>query len=52
MPFADAVFDLAPGWSWKGAWNYADYGEDSPVGPTLPRAVHGDVFTLSVRHAF
>lgn len=52
MPFSDVAFTLAPGWTWKAAWNYYDYGEGSPVGPTLPRDAHGDVFTASVRHSF
>jgi len=52
MPFADVAFHLAPGWSWKAAWNYYGYGEGSAVGPTLPRDFHGNAFTLSVRHEF
>ena len=52
MPFADVAFSIAPEWTWKAAWNYYGYGEGGPVGPTLPRSVHGDVFTLGVRYAF
>jgi hypothetical protein len=52
MPFAEAAFDIAPGWTWKAGWNYYGYGEGSAVGPTLPRDVHGNAFTLSVRHEF
>lgn len=52
MPFADFAFEIAPGWTWRAAWNYYGYGEDSLVGPTLPRDAHGNAFTLSVRHAF
>ena len=52
MPFADAAFTIAPGWTWKAAWNYYGYVEDSAVGPTLPRTFHGDVLTMSVRHEF
>ena len=37
---------------WMASWNYYGYGEGGGVGPTLPRAFHGDMFTLSVRHDF
>jgi hypothetical protein len=52
MPFGEGAFTLAEGWTWKAAWNYYGYGEGSAVGPTLPRDVHGNVFTASVRHWF
>lgn len=52
IPFGDLAFTLAPGWTWKAAWNYYGYGEGSAVGPTQPRDVHGNVFTASVRHSF
>jgi hypothetical protein len=52
MPFSDVAYEIHPGWFWKAAWNYYGYGEGSPVGPTLPRSFHGDMFTLSVRHDF
>jgi len=52
LPFFEAAFDIAPGWTWKAGWNYYGYGEGSAVGPTLPRDVHGNAFTLSVRHEF
>ncbi len=51
-PFAELALNLAPEWTWKGAWNYYGYGEGSPVGPTLPRTFNGNVVTLSVRYAF
>lgn len=51
-PFADVSFDLAPQWTWKGAWNYYGYGEGSPIGPVAPRSFRGNVYTLSVKYAF
>jgi hypothetical protein len=52
MPYGDLAFNLAPGWSWKAAWNYYGYGEGSPVGPTSPRSFRGNVYTLGVKYAF
>jgi len=52
MPFGNFAYNIAPGWTWKAAWNYYGYGEGSRVGPTLPRDFHGNAFTLSVRHEF
>lgn len=37
-PFANVAWTIHPRWTWKGGWNYYGYGEDSPVGPTAPRA--------------
>lgn len=52
MPYGNLAFDLAPNWTWKGDYNYYGYGEGTPIGPTLPRSFHGNVFTLAVRYAF
>jgi hypothetical protein len=52
IPYARLAFDLAPNWTWKGDYNYYGYGEGTPIGPTLPRSFHGNVFTLAVRYAF
>ncbi len=52
MPFGGVALSLMPGWTWKASWNYYGYGEGSAVGPTLPRDVHGSVFTASVKHSF
>ena len=52
MPSGDVAYQIHPGWFWKAAYNYYGYGEGSPVGPTLPRDFHGNMFTLSVRHDF
>jgi len=51
-PYGGLAFDLAPNWTWKGDYNYSSYGEGSPIGSTLPRSFHGNVFTLAVRYAF
>jgi opacity protein-like surface antigen len=51
-PYGRLAFDLTPNWTWKGDYNYYSYGEGTPVGPTLPRSFHGNVFTLAVRYAF
>lgn len=51
-PYGNLAFDLAPNWTWKGDYNYYGYGEGTPIGPTLPRSFHGNVFTLAVRYAF
>jgi hypothetical protein len=52
MPFADISYNIAQGWTWKAAWNFYGYGENSAVGPAFPRDFHGNVFTLSVRNSF
>ncbi len=52
VPFGDVAYQIHSGWFWKAAYNYYGYGEGSPVGPTLPREFHGNMFTLSVRHDF
>ena len=51
-PYGNVAFDLSPNWTWKGDYNYYSYGEGTPIGPTLPRSFHGNVFTLAVRYAF
>lgn len=51
-PFADVQWNLAPQWTWHGNWQYSGYGEDGASGPTLPRNVHGNVVTLSVKYAY
>ena len=39
-------------WTWKADYNYYSYGEESPIGPTLPRNFRGNVYTLAVQYAF
>lgn len=51
-PYANLVIDIAPNWAWKADYNYYDYGEGSPIGPTLPRSFRGSVYTFAVHYAF
>jgi hypothetical protein len=51
-PYGRIAYDLTPNWTWKGDYNYHSYGEASPIGPTLPRSFHGNVFTLAIHYAF
>jgi len=51
-PYANLALTLSPGFVWKGDWNYYGYGESSLVGPTLPRAFHGNVYTVAVHYEF
>jgi hypothetical protein len=51
-PYADVAWNVFRGWSAKADWNYYGYGESGPVGPTLPRTFHGNIYTLAVHHAF
>ncbi|WP_263368889.1 outer membrane protein [Edaphobacter bradus] len=51
-PYFNLSYEIAPNWTWKGDYNYYSYGEGTPIGPTLPRSFHGNVFTLAVRYAF
>jgi len=52
LPYGDVAFNLAPGWSWKAAWNYYGFGEGTPIGPTAARSFRGNVYTLGVKYAF
>jgi hypothetical protein len=51
-PYVDVAWTMIRGWSAKADWNYYGYGESGPVGPTLPRTFHGNIYTLAVHHAF
>jgi hypothetical protein len=51
-PFINVALTFHPRWTWKAAWNYYGYGEDGPVGPTLPRTFHADLVTLAVHYEF
>ncbi len=51
-PFINFAWTLAPGWSWKGGWNYYGYGEEGAVGPTSPRNFHADILTLALHYEF
>ncbi len=51
-PYVKIAWTVHPGWIWKGDWNYYGYGEGGPVGPTSPRAFHGNLFTLGMHYEF
>ena len=51
-PYANVAYTIAPGWIFKGDWNYYGYGEASPIGPTSPRAFHSNVGTLAIHYEF
>ena len=51
-PFFDVAWTLHPGLTWKGGWNYYGYGEEGPVGPTLPRNFHANMITLALHYEF
>lgn len=51
-PYANLIIDIAPNWSWRANYNFYDYGEGLPVGPTLPRNFHSNIYTLAVHYAF
>jgi hypothetical protein len=50
--FANTSFILNPKWTLKGGWAYNEYGEGTPIGPTLPRSFRGNLFTIGARYAF
>jgi len=52
QPLADVVVDIGHHISWKGSWNYSQYGEKSSVGPTDPRYFHADNATFSLLWGF
>jgi len=52
LPLADVAVDIGHNLTWKAAWNYAQYGEKSFVGPTDPRYFHANNATFSLRWAF
>ena len=51
-PLGAIEVKLYKGVSFKGGWNYYQYGEGSFVGPTLPRYFHANNTTLALRYAF
>jgi hypothetical protein len=51
-PLADLEIELAKNFFAKAGWNYYDYKEKSPSGPTIPRDFHANVTTLSLKYAF
>lgn len=51
-PYASLTWKLTHGWGFKGDYNYYGYGENSPVGPTAPRAFHANMVTLAVHYEY
>lgn len=52
QPLAAVDVEIAKNFTWHGGWDYYQYGENSFVGPTLPRYFHANVATLSLKYAF
>jgi hypothetical protein len=52
VPYANVAWTIHPKWIWSGDWNYYGYGEGSTSGPTTPRPVHGNVYTLAMHYEF
>ena len=52
QPLANLSVDLGHNLTWKGSWNYYQYGEKSFVGPTDPRYFHANNATFSLQWAF
>ena len=52
QPLANVVIDIGHNFSWKGSWNYYQYGEKSFVGPTDPRYFHANNATFSLIWGF
>ena len=52
VPYASFAWAIHPKWIWSADWNYYGYGEASLVGPTSPRPVHGNVYTLAMHYEF
>jgi hypothetical protein len=51
-PLASLDVEIYKGLSWRGGWNYYQYGEGSFTGPTSPRYFHANVGTIGFRYAF
>jgi hypothetical protein len=51
-PYANVAWTIHPKWIWSADWNYYGYGEGGPTGPTSPRPVHGNVYTLAMHYEF
>jgi hypothetical protein len=51
-PLAAVDINVYKNVTFKGGWNYYQYGEGSFVGPTAPRYFHSNNTTLALRYAF
>jgi hypothetical protein len=51
-PYANVAWTVHPGWAFRASWDYYGYGEGTPIGPTLPRSFHGNLYTLGMHYEF
>ncbi len=51
LPSASLAIRISNKVTYKTAWNFYDYSENSDPGPTLPRNFRGNVFTVSLRYS-
>ena len=51
LPSASLAIRITNKVTYKTAWNFYDYSENSDPGPTLPRDFRGNVFTVSLRYS-
>ena len=51
-PYTNVLWTIKNGFGFRGEYNYYGYGEGAPVGPTLPRAFHTNLFTLGAHYEF
>jgi hypothetical protein len=51
-PFVNLAYVFTQAWTLKADYNYYDYGEDSPTGPTAPRNFHSNMYTLGMHYQF
>jgi hypothetical protein len=51
-PFANVTWTVTHGFGLRGEWNYFDYGEQAPVGPTAPRDFHTNLYNLGIHYEF
>lgn len=51
-PLASVDVEIYKGLSWRGGWNYYQYGEGSFTGPTSPRYFHANIGTIAFRYSF
>ena len=52
MPSASLQIELAKQWTWQTGWNYYGYHENSDIGLTAGRNMHGNVVNLSLKYSF
>ncbi len=52
MPLAGVEYSFYRNLSFRGGWNYQNYGEGSFIGPTAARNFHANETTLAIHYAF